>query len=172
MAWEKEKASHHYKTLNRSRGLFILLLWFCSWFQIGLAHKREIPPKNKNRWRYDWNVKKTILSVRINACWPYVNFRYVWFFYLTSFILAKNFLESLGVFWGGCTSYTSRIAAQCLHWKYVLSRFATSQNPCVEQHCGQLFSVFRKFSISSRPNCDPNTCNSIVSFMCYEAVFS
>jgi len=49
----------------------------------------------------------------------------------------------------------SRVAAQCLHWKKVASRFAMSQKPSADLHSGQARSDLWKSSISSRFNLSP-----------------
>lgn len=47
------------------------------------------------------------------------------------------------------------MAAQCLHWKKVASRFAMSQKPSADLHSGQARSDLWKSSISSRFNLSP-----------------
>jgi hypothetical protein len=64
-------------------------------------------------------------------------------------------LNSFGSFWLGKILQASRMAAQCLHWKKVASRFAMSQKPSVDLHSGQGFSDLWRFSISCKFNLSP-----------------
>jgi hypothetical protein len=59
-------------------------------------------------------------------------------------------------FQNGCTMLALKVG---------VVMFGTNQKPSVEPQSGQLFNVLRKFSISSRFNPIPDSCNSDVSFM-------
>ena len=64
-------------------------------------------------------------------------------------------LKYFGSFWVGKILQASRMAAQCLHWKKVASRFAMSQKPSEDLHSGQGCSDLWRSSISSRFNLSP-----------------
>jgi hypothetical protein len=84
--------------------------------------------------------------------------------YLCNFTTISKCFDSFGL---ALTLQASKMAAQCLHWKKVASRFAMSQKPSADLQSGQTPRDLGSLSTFPRLNLSPEWLKTMVRFIYY-----